>query len=125
MRRTALTYRALSPLLRLSAWDFLPGLGSLDGQPDEGALGDGERGILRIAASRLGSAARRQHGLWIWPLKCGNDTDPGTPRVYLDTGVAAVQRVAGASPAPWCLLRTDGYIPAYIAGGLGIAGRNE
>jgi hypothetical protein len=48
----------------------------------------------------LGSAARRQHGLRIWPLKCGNGSDPGTPRVYLDTGAAAGQPVAGRAPPP-------------------------
>src|ERR1700685_4306359 len=58
--------------------------------------------------SGLGSAARRQPGRRIWPLKCGNGSDPDTPRVYLGTGVAAGQRVGGASPTTWCLLQTDG-----------------
>src|ERR1700751_6241716 len=58
----------------------------------------------------LGSAARRQHGLRIWPLKCGDDSDPDTQRVYLDTGVTAGQRVAATSPVSWhCCAQIDAY----------------
>ena len=58
----------------------------------------------------LGSAARRQHGPRIWPLKCGDDSDPGTRLVYLDTGVTAGQHVAARSPVSW---HYCGQIDAY------------